>query len=119
MDLQAPLDLRTDLQVLLHALPQRRQLVFRRADRQTGMGQRVESFPIIPNLDIPQGPVDQGKFTSSLPNTIGARTESVRIGPGARGGIRRFSGRPLRWVALFSPLRSRSRQTSSRIHSPS
>lgn len=38
--------------------------------RQTGVGQLAESFPIVPDLDIPQGPADQGEFAGSFPGTI-------------------------------------------------
>ncbi|MFJ7095875.1 HEAT repeat domain-containing protein [Streptomyces mirabilis] len=34
------------------------------------MGQLAESLPIVPDLDIPQGPAGQGEFTGSFPGTI-------------------------------------------------
>jgi hypothetical protein len=38
--------------------------------QQTGMGQLAESFPIVPDLVIPQGPAEQGEFTGSFSGTI-------------------------------------------------
>ncbi|MFE2580917.1 HEAT repeat domain-containing protein [Streptomyces sp. NPDC059378] len=38
--------------------------------RKGGKGQLAESFPVVPDLDIPQGPAEQGEFTGSFPGTI-------------------------------------------------
>ncbi|MEU9386969.1 SMI1/KNR4 family protein [Streptomyces sp. NPDC048279] len=38
--------------------------------RQPGVGPLAESFPIVPDLDVPQGPAGRDEFTGTFPGTI-------------------------------------------------